>query len=95
VEDVTAQIQLAGSSGNYEFSIPLAALGLKPQAGLSLKGDIGILRGNGAETTARVYWSNKATGITADVPSEAMLTPQLWGRVELKANDTAKEPSLK
>jgi hypothetical protein len=27
----------------------------------------------------RVYWSNKATGLTSDVPSEAMLTPQLWG----------------
>jgi len=30
-------------------------------------------------TQQRVYWSNKATGITADVPSEAMLTPSLWG----------------
>jgi hypothetical protein len=84
-DDVSAQVQLAGAGGNYELSIPLAALGLKPQAGQSLKGDIGILRGDGSETTARVYWSNKATGITSDVPSEAILTPQLWGRVELKA----------
>ena len=84
-DDVSAQIQLAGAGGNYELSIPLAALGLKPKAGQSLKGDIGILRGNGTETTARVYWSNKATGITSDVPSEAMLTPLLWGRIEMKA----------
>jgi hypothetical protein len=57
---------------------------LKPEPGQLLRGDIGILRGNGTETTARVYWSNKATGITSDVPSEAMLTPMLWGGVELK-----------
>jgi len=47
-----------------------------------MKGDIGILRGNGTETTARSYWSNKATGITADVPSEAALTPHLWGTIQ-------------
>ena len=85
VEDVSADVQLAGTGGNYELSIPLATLGLKPTAGQSLKGDIGILRGNGSTTTARVYWSNKATGITSDVPSEAALTPLLWGRLELKA----------
>ena len=31
------------------------------------------------QTTQRVYWNNKATAITADVPSEAELTPKLWG----------------
>ena len=85
VDDVSAQVQLAGADGNYEISIPLAALGLQAQAGLDLQGDIGVLRGDGTQTTARTYWSNKATGITADVPSEAMLTPQLWGKWEFKA----------
>ena len=79
VENVSDQIQLAGADGNYEFSVPLQLLGLKPAAGLTLKGDIGLLRGNGFQTLQRVYWSNKATGITADVPSEAMLAPLLWG----------------
>jgi hypothetical protein len=79
VEDVSQQIQFAGSEGNYEISVPLATLGLNAKNGLSIKGDIGILRGQGDQTTARIYWSNKATGITADVPSEAMLTPALWG----------------
>ena len=64
--------------------MPLATLGLKPQTGQTLQGDIGILRGNNGQTTARIYWSNKATGITSDVPSEAMLTPNLWGKWELK-----------
>jgi hypothetical protein len=83
-DDVSADVQLAGAGGNYEFSVPLATLGLKPNAGLSLKGDVGILRGNGMAVTARVYWSNKATGITSDVPSEAALTPLLWGRIEIR-----------
>ena len=83
-DDVSGQVQLGAKDGNYEFSIPLSVLGLIPQAGQALRGDIGILRGNGFQTTARIYWSNKATGITADVPSEAMLSPQLWGPVEFK-----------
>lgn len=82
VEDVSAQVQWAGTNGNFEISIPLTTLNLKPQAGQKLKGDLGILRGNGFQTAQRVYWSNKASGIVADVPSEAELTPKLWGRIE-------------
>ena len=47
-----------------------------------MKADIGILRGNGTETTARSYWFNKATGITSAVPSDAALTPPLWGTIQ-------------
>ena len=79
VDDVSDQVQLAGKDGNYELSVPLAALGLRPQAGLAIRGDVGVLRGNGFQTLQRVYWNNKATGLTSDVPSEAMLTPNLWG----------------
>jgi len=95
VDDVSAEVLLASSvvrnakgkvdGALFEFSIPLAALGVKPQAGQTLRGDLGILRGDGTKTMHRVYWSNKATGITSDVPSEAELTPKLWGRWELVA----------
>ena len=80
VDDVSDQVQLAAAEGNYELSIPLASLGFTPQAGQAYRGDLGILRGNGFQTSQRVYWSNKATGITSDVPSEAALAPSLWGR---------------
>jgi hypothetical protein len=79
VQDVSSQVQLTAAAGNYAFSIPLAVLGLKPSSRQRIKADIGILRGNGVQTLQRVYWSNKATGITSDVPSEAQLTPSLWG----------------
>ena len=85
VEDVSAKVQLGSADGNFEISIPFATLGLKPQSGQKLKADLGILRGNGFQTVQRVYWSNKASGIVADVPSEAELTPRLWGRLEFKS----------
>ena len=74
----------ADAEGNYEVSVPLAAIGLKPTAGGSVRGDVGILRGTGSTTTQRVYWSNKATAIVADVPSEAELRPGLWGKWEFR-----------
>ncbi|MEA3212271.1 MAG: hypothetical protein QOE70_5328 [Chthoniobacter sp.] len=95
VDDVSAQVQLATSiekndkgkvaSAFYELSVPLSALGLKAGDGQSIKADLGILRGNGFQTLQRVYWNNKATAITADVPSEAELTPALWGKWLFKA----------
>jgi hypothetical protein len=80
VDNVSEQVELTSVEGHYEIAVPLAALGLKPAAGMTLKADIGVLRGDGMQTTQRVYWSNKGTGITSDVPSEAMLTPNLWGK---------------
>ncbi|MCK6487817.1 MAG: hypothetical protein L6R48_05645 [Planctomycetes bacterium] len=79
VELVSEQVVLAGAAGDYELSVPLQLLGLAPAAGGAIRADIGILRGNGFQTLQRCYWSNKATGITADVPSEARLSPALWG----------------
>jgi hypothetical protein len=84
VEDVTSQLQFAKANGNFEISLPLAVFGLKPKAGMTIKGDVGILRGDGVQTSARSYWSNKATGIVSDVPAEAELTPALWGTFEFE-----------
>ncbi|MDQ3814725.1 MAG: hypothetical protein M3347_12340, partial [Armatimonadota bacterium] len=84
VENVSEQVTLAGDAGNYEISVPLALLNLQPEAGQSIKGDIGILRGNGFQTLQRVYWHNKATGLVSDLASEAELTPQLWGTVQFE-----------
>jgi len=80
VEDVSARVKLAtDGKGNFEVSVPLSVLGLEPKPGAKIRGDIGVLRGNGVQTLSRNYWSNKATGIVSDIPSEAELVPSLWG----------------
>ena len=81
VEDVTEHVTLATNKrGNFEISVPLTALHWQPEPGETYRADLGVLRGANGQTTQRVYWTNKATAITADVPSEAELTPKLWGK---------------
>jgi hypothetical protein len=101
VEDVSQYVRLvkgtdaspanSSASSDFEFSLPLDVLGLKPTPGLILRGDIGVLRGDGQRTVQRVYWSNKATGLVSDIPSEAELTPQLWGTLKF-VPDTPDQP---
>jgi hypothetical protein len=79
VADVSSKITFAAKNGMYEFSIPLSSLNLNPKAGMIIIGDIGVLKGDGSQTLSRLYWSNKATSIISDVPSEAELKPGLWG----------------
>lgn len=89
VKEVSADVELASyneyDSSNvliaayYEFSIPLTTLGLTPAEEQTIQADLGILRGSAGQTIQRVYWNNKATAIVSDVPSEAQLTPNLWG----------------
>ncbi len=81
IEDVSDAVTLAADgTGNFEIGIPLDALHWQPEAGETYRADIGVLRGAGGQTTQRIYWANKATAITSDVPSEAELTPKLWGK---------------
>jgi hypothetical protein len=96
VVDVSDELILSAGAGGYEFSIPLATLGLSPRDGLEIRADVGVLRGNGFQTLRRVYWQNKATSTVADVPTEATLTPHLWGilRFEASGESARKASSL-
>lgn len=79
-----------------EAAVPLAALGLKPEPGLRLKCDWGILTTgpNGNEVLRRIYWANKATQVVADAPSEARLHPNLWGHVRFGGQQTSTDDKL-
>ena len=83
VEVVSTPLQ-----GGYlvEAAIPWSVLGITPKSGLVLKADVGVLFGDqgGVQTIARQYWSNKATGLVNDVPGEADLAPNLWGKLTLE-----------
>jgi len=91
VEDITDLVQFPAETYVkmkpldrflFEFSVPLEVLGLEPSDGTTVKGDIGLLRGPSGETVQRLYWHNKNSGMTTDVPGEAMLTPINWGVFE-------------
>jgi hypothetical protein len=95
IDDVSDAVQVAASPLSpapntyadevvYEFSVPLATLGLAPKPGTSLRGDLGVLRGDGIETAARVYWHNKTTTFVSDIPGEVELNPGLWGEVRFE-----------
>jgi hypothetical protein len=83
VLDARAALELkeAHSAGRsfHGFSIPLELLRLQAYATKALRGDVGVLIGNGIETTARAYWHNKRMTIVTDIPTEASLSPQHWG----------------
>ena len=77
-----------------EAAIPLKSIDLKIGPDMRTRLDWGVLVSgkDGNEVMRRVYWSNKATAIISDAPSEAMLHPDLWGNIRFHAGG-AKGPS--
>jgi DNA-binding beta-propeller fold protein YncE len=73
-----------------EAAIPWKSLGVTaPKPGVRLRGDMGILQadGGGMRTINRLYWAGKSQTVVADLPSEARLTPSLWGDFDLAYPD--------
>ena len=84
---ITGQVQMAQADGNVEMSVPLELLdfpNFNGNAGEKLLGDMGILRGSGAQTTLRTYWNNPYTAMVSDIPTEAKLEPANWGNLEIQ-----------
>jgi hypothetical protein len=79
VADISERVSLAGRDGDFELSVPLDVLGLTSGAGVELQGDLGLLRGDGAQTVERIYWNNLDTNLVSDIPTEARLEPGRWG----------------
>ncbi len=78
-----AQIKIIRQKDSYtvEAAIPLTTLRWKPEAGMALKGDVGVIFSDAAGTVnlQRVYWANKTYLVCADAPREATLHPDVWG----------------
>ena len=68
-----------------EGSVPWSALGVNPQPGSKLRGDVGIILSDEAGTinTARIYYANQETNLVNDLPMEAKLQPDQWVELEL------------
>lgn len=82
-----AVITVTSASGETVVSatLPLKDLGLKPVIGTTHRMDWGVLSSrDGNLTTARKYWANAMASGTTDEPTEARLTPNLWGFVRFQ-----------
>ena len=88
-EEVRIAARTDDNSFTLEAAIPLKTMGLKITPNVRLSFDWGVLVSgkDGNEVLRRVYWSNRATSIVADAPSEAVLHPDLWGMIRFHAKD--------
>jgi hypothetical protein len=79
--DVTPTVAVRGNGYTVTAALPWAVLGIDHKAELKLRGDAGFILSDptGSINTARVYWSNKNTGLVMDQPGEAIITPQGFG----------------
>ena len=80
--DVTVVVTRSKTGYVVAASVPLSTLGIDPKSATSfLVGDVGVIFGSASGNGARLrlYWANKATAITSDIPSEAALAPENWG----------------
>ncbi len=73
------RLQLAQKDGQYEPSISLEAIGISANEGVGTRGDIGVLTGDGTDTTGRYYWNNRIASLVSDIPTKARLVPDVWG----------------
>lgn len=83
-----AQVAVKCEAQRYwvEAAVPLGAISLRPAAGMVVRGDAGFISSDalGTINTARTYWSNQATNLTSDMPSEAWLYPATWGEFKFE-----------
>lgn len=93
VEDVSSKVKVVGDgTGNFEVAIPQTLMQLKPESGMEILGDVGMIRGDGIRNIQRTYWHNRDTAMVSDVPTEARMVPINWGRFRfLTESDAARE----
>ncbi|MBA3685110.1 MAG: hypothetical protein H0W72_07700, partial [Planctomycetes bacterium] len=90
VAEAELEMHKTNDGWELEASVPWKALGHEaPEAGDSLSGDVGVLASDehGVGTVNRRYWSGKGQTIVSDLPSEARLSPMVWGTFQVVASE--------
>ncbi len=82
----TARVEIKKNDKGYtaDICIPWKELGFeKPPQGV-FKGDVGVLVADreGVRTVARYYYYDQKSQVVSDLPSETMVDPSQWGRIE-------------
>jgi hypothetical protein len=84
-----AAVAVDRQPGGYtvRVAVPLAELGFAPEPGHRYRGDFGIVHSDakGTANELRMYWSNQATGLVADLALEAAIEPGRWGTFAVSA----------
>ena len=83
---VKAESAAEGNGFRVTVTVPWSLVGVKPAAGMKLRGDIGFLSSDdaGEHTMLRTYFFNRNTGLVSDIPMEAKLATDAWGEIVLK-----------
>jgi hypothetical protein len=86
LEQAELAARVAGDRYAVEAAIPLQALGIEPEPGARLTGDLGFISSDaaGSINVARTYWANRHTNLVNDEPSESWLYPRRWGELSLE-----------
>ena len=82
-----ARVAFKRGAGSYtlEAAVPLADLGIDPAVREDLRGDVGVIYADdtGRSRSLRLYHYNHDTQMTADLTTEARLSPGNWGPLEM------------
>lgn len=83
LEGAAITVKTGKDSYTLQAAIPLAALGLKPSSGLTVRGDFGVTHSDakGADAVLRTYWANQQTGLVSDDVFELKMEPKNWGEI--------------
>jgi len=83
---VEPAIEVHGGAGQRVYrvsaTIPWKTLGITPEPGRELRGDVGVIFGRSDATThidRIVRWVDDQTNVTNDLPTEAEFFPERWG----------------
>jgi hypothetical protein len=92
-------VRMARSGGDnsytLEAAVPLRLLGIRPEPGMMLKMDWGVIStDHGARNVGRNYWADRTAVGSTDEPTEARFMPALWGHVRFRGSNDDSLPQL-
>ena len=81
---VSAWAEHANGLFTLRAVLPLSSIAKKLPA--ETRFDVGRITGDpsGTVSVERIYWSNKATALMSDRPTQAGVEPRLWGKAKVE-----------
>lgn len=93
ITDAEVIINITDTGYVLEAKIPWTSIGYSsPNENSTMTGDVGIVTGDsdGTRNLARIYYFNKDTGLTSDIPAEAQCYPGQWGGITFSKEDPSE-----